>query len=75
MCEYCEEPTRNIKLHRQDTDSNIVECFIHKESDGAALFIRQNLVVDISGRQLNIKQMNDYVYVDINYCPFCGKKL
>lgn len=75
MCKYCEETTRNIKLHRQDTDSNIVECFIHKASDGAALFIRQNFVADISGRQLNIKQMNEYVYVDINYCPFCGKKL
>lgn len=75
MCEYCEEPTRNIKLHRQDTDSNIVECFIHKESDGAALFMRQDLVAKLSDRKLNVKQMNDYVYADINYCPFCGRKL
>lgn len=75
MCEYCGEPTRNIRLHRQDTNSNITECFIHKASNGAALFIRQNFVADISGRQLNIKQMNEYVYVDINYCPFCGREL
>lgn len=75
MCEYCEEPTKNIKFHRQDTDSNITECFIHKENDGAALFIRQDLVAKLSDRRLNVKQMNEYVYLDICYCPFCGRKL
>ena len=75
MCRYCEEPTRNIKFHRQDTDSNIVECFIHKASDSAALFIRQALVVKLEDHELNVKQMNEYVYADINYCPFCGREL
>lgn len=75
MCEYCEEPTRNIKLHRHDTDSNIMECFIHKASDGAALFIRQDLVAKFADHKLNVKQMNEYVYVGINYCMFCGRKL
>lgn len=75
MCKYCEEPTRNIKFHRQDTDSNIVECFIHKASDGAALFIRQDLVAKLEDCKINVKQMNKYVYAGINYCPFCGRKL
>lgn len=75
MCRYCEEPTRNIKLHRQDTDSNIVECFIHKASNGAALFIRQAWVVKLEDHKLNVKQMNEYVYAGINYCPFCGREL
>ena len=60
MCKYCEEPTKNIRLHRQATDSNVSECFIHKAADGAAIFLRDS---------------NEYVYIDIEYCPFCGRKL
>ena len=74
MCKYCEEPTKNIRLHRQDTDSNISECFIHKASDGAAIFMRESFVVKLSDK-LEISQDNDYVYMDIEYCPFCGMKL
>ena len=74
MCKYCEEPTKNIRLHRQDTDSNISECFIHKASDGTAIFMRESFVVKLSDK-LEISQDNDYVYMDIEYCPFCGRKL
>ena len=74
MCKYCEEPTKNIRLHKQDTDSNISDCFIHKASDGAAIFMRESFVVKLSDK-LEISQDNDYVYMDIEYCPFCGMKL
>ena len=74
MCKHCEEPTKNIRLHRQDTDSNISECFIHKASDGAAIFIRESFVLKLNDK-FEICQDNDYVYIDINYCPFCGRKL
>ncbi len=76
MCEYCKEPTKTIKWHRQDTDTNIAECFIHGASDGYAMFLRQGLKTDITDDfKLKINQMNEYAYIDINYCPFCGKKL
>lgn len=74
MCKYCEEPTKEIRLQRKNTDSNISECFIHKASDGAAIFMRESFVVKLSDK-LEISQDNDYVYMDIEYCPFCGMKL
>ena len=76
MCEYCAEPSKEIRLHRQKTDSNITECFIHTASDGAALFLRQQFVVGFTDdlKQV-IKNLNDYVYADINYCPMRGRKL
>lgn len=76
MCEYCKAPGKEIKLHRQETDSNITECFIHIASDGAALFLRQQFVVGFTDDyKQEIKQLNDYVYADIEYCPMCGRKL
>lgn len=48
---------------------------MHKSDDGAALFLRQDLVTKIGVSKLDVKQNNEYVYVDINYCPFCGRKL
>lgn len=74
MCKYCEEPTKNIRLHKQDTDSNISDCFIHKANDGAALFLRQSFIVKPIDN-FRIAQDNEFVYIDIKYCPFCGKKL
>lgn len=75
MCQFCEEPTKDIKLHRQETDSNISECFIHKCDDGAALFLRESLVVHLKDKGLKISQDNEMIYMDIKYCPFCGRKL
>lgn len=75
MCVFCEEPSKNIQFNRQNSDSNIVECFMHKSADGAALFLRQDLVTKIGVSKLDVKQNNEYVYVKINYCPFCEKKL
>lgn len=37
MCEYC-RGGKQIRLHRQRTDSNITDCFIKKCNDGAAMF-------------------------------------
>ena len=74
MCKYCEEPTKEIHLHRKNTNSNIPECFIHKASDGAAIFLRGSFIVKLSDK-LEVSQDNDYVYMDIEYCPFCGRKL
>lgn len=48
---------------------------MHKSADGAALFLRQDLVTKIGVSKLDVKQNNEYVYVNINYCPFCGRKL
>lgn len=76
MCEFCVSPTKSLKLHRQETDSNIVECYIHGASDGYALFLRQDLRVWIDDdRNPRIQQGNEYVYLDINYCPICGRDL
>lgn len=76
MCEFCEEPTKSLKFHRQETDSNIVESFIHGASDGYALFLRQDLKASIGEDfKPKVKQGNKYVYLDINYCPICGRKL
>lgn len=75
MCKFCEEPTKNINFHRQETDSNICECYIHKCNDGAALFLRESMVVNLTDEELKIKQENELVYIDIKYCPFCGRKL
>ena len=76
MCEFCEEPTKSIKWHRQDTDTNIAECFIHGASDGHVMFLRQGLKVTITGDlKTKISQLNEYAYIDINFCPFCGRKL
>lgn len=76
MCKFCETPTENIKWHRQNTDTNIVECFIHGTSDGYAIFLRQGLKVTITDDlKTKISQLNEYAYIDINFCPFCGRKL
>ena len=76
MCEFCKAPTKILKLHRQETDSNIVECFIHGASDGYALFLRQDMKAYIDDdMKPKIKQGNEYVYLDINFCPICGRDL
>lgn len=76
MCEYCNEPTKNIKLHRQRTDTNIVECYIHGLCNGYAIFLRQDLKINItSDLKVKISQLNKLAYIDINFCPFCGRKL
>lgn len=75
MCEYC-RGGKQIRLHRQRTDSNITDCFIKKCNDGAAMFLRESAVLKLDdGGKLHIKQDNDFVYTDINYCPMCGRKL
>lgn len=76
MRKFCEEPTKTIKWHRQDTDANISECFIHGASDGYAMFLRQGLKVNITDDlKSKISQHNKYAYIDINYCLFCGNEL
>lgn len=76
MCEFCKAPTKSLKWHRQETDSNIVECFIHGASDGYALFLRQDIKTYIDDdMKPKIKQGNEYVYLDINFCPICGRDL
>lgn len=76
MCEFCKEPTKSIKWHRQDTDTNISECFIHGASDGYAMFLRQGLKASIADDlKVKISQNNEYAYINIKYCPFCGRKL
>ena len=39
MCEFCGSG-KQIKLHGQDTDSNITDCFIGNCADGSAIFFR-----------------------------------
>lgn len=76
MCEYCKEPTKSIKWNRQYTDTNISECFIHGASDGYAMFLRQGLKASITDDlKVKISQNNEYAYINIKYCPFCGQKL
>lgn len=75
MCEFCTN-RRQITLHRRETDSNITDCFITTCSDGSALFLHENAVLkfDENGRPY-IEQDNSLVYMDINFCPICGRKL
>lgn len=75
MCEYC-RGGKQIRLHRQRIDSNITDCFIGNCADGSAIFFRESAVIklDDKGRP-HIKWDNDLIYVDINYCPMCGRKL
>lgn len=75
MCEFCDN-RRQITLHRRETDSNITDCFIATCSDGSALFLNENAVLkfDENGKPY-IEQDNSLVYMDINFCPICGKKL
>lgn len=76
MCEYCNKPAKKIKWHRQDTDTNISECFILGADDGYAMFLRQGLKANITDDlKIKISQNNDLAYIYINYCPFCGRKL
>ena len=76
MCEYCEEPTKDITFFRQDGESNIKECFVHVAKDGAALFIRQNYTVKFDGDgNPKINHLTDLIYANIKYCPMCGRKL
>ena len=75
MCEFCGSG-KQIKLYGQDTDSNITDCFIGNCADGSVIFFRESAVIklDDKGRP-HIKWDNDLVYMDINYCPMCGRKL
>ena len=77
MCEFCEQE-KNLKLHRQYTDTNIQEIYIHTAKDGAALFIRQPMwkLEDENGvDKINVRLSTDLAYLDIKYCPLCGREL
>ena len=75
MCEYCEKGKR-LELHRRQTDSNITDCFIQTFDDGSAIFLRECAVLKFGddGKPY-IEQDNDLVYMDINFCPICGRKV
>ena len=76
MCKFCEMPTKELKFHRQETDTNITECFIHKASDGYSIMLRQGMKVSFTDRfGVKINQDNQYAYLEINFCPICGRKL
>ena len=72
MCDYCKKG-KPLKLNRKE-ETNITEFFITTCSDGAAVFIRQPKF-EIVGTDIHIKQLTQYAYVDINYCPICGREL
>jgi hypothetical protein len=77
VCDYCEKE-KNFQLNRQLTDTNISEIFIHTEKDGGALFIRQPRwhIEEVNGvEKIMVRLTTEYAYIDIKYCPFCGKKL
>lgn len=75
MCEYCEK-RKQIPLHRRESDSNITDCYIVSADDGAAIFMRESAVLKFGGNgKPYIQQDNDLMYMDINYCPFCGRNL
>lgn len=74
MCDYCEK-RKNIQMERQLTDSNIQSIHIHGESDGYALYLRQPMWEITKDHKVKVRLTTDYLYLDINYCPFCGKKL
>lgn len=72
MCDYCEKG-KSLELNRKE-ETNIAEFFIASSSDGAAIFIRQPKF-EIVDMKVLIKQMTQYAYLDIHYCPICGREL
>lgn len=77
MCDYCEKE-KKLDLHRQFTDTNIQEIFLHTERDGAALFLRQPMwkIENENGvDKIKVRLTTDYAYLDIKFCPLCGKEL
>lgn len=74
MCDYCEK-MKNIQMERQATDSNIQNIHIHGESDGYALYLRQPMWEITEDHKVKVRLTTDYLYLDINHCPFCGRKL
>ena len=60
MCEYCQKLKR-IELHRKENLLCSYKPFIAICEDGAGLFFENPI--------------GDPAYIDINYCPICGRKL
>lgn len=74
MCDYCEKEI-NIELNRQDTDTNIYQVFIHTVNNEANLFIRQPKWYFTKTDKIAVEMQTKYAYVNIKYCPFCGREL
>lgn len=76
MCDYCKMPSKDLKFHRQETDTNIQECFIHEASDGYSIMLRQNITVRLTEKfGVKLDQECKYAFLEINYCPICGRDL
>ena len=73
MCEYCERKTskgniagKDFKVHKtiylkEKTNTDNLNCFILKNENEKAGFM--------------IGTCEGYHYIDINYCPMCGRDL
>ena len=60
MCEFCER-TRSIPLHRKENLGMMCNPYIVQCPDGAGMFFEN--------------AEGDPAYIDIDYCPKCGRKL
>ena len=60
MCEFCEKG-KTIQLHRKENLGMMCNPYIAQCSDGAGMFFEN--------------AEGDPAYIDISYCPMCGRKL
>jgi CYTH domain-containing protein len=76
MCDYCEKG-KTLNLHRRETDTNIQEIFIMKcrDDENGTLFIRQPMWTIEDDKKIRVRLTTQYAYLDIKYCPFCGKEI
>lgn len=58
-CDYCSSKAKQIKMHHNG-DRKITAAYILTASDGTALFL---------------ETMFDIHYIDIKFCPMCGRRL
>lgn len=69
------ETGKPVPIHGREY-TNLSECFMMTAADGAALMLRQGLKVDTTDYcHLLIRNSEGYAYIDINYCPICGRRL
>ena len=64
MCKYCEGPTKYLKVEPtsyllQKQNYDKLNCFILSRKSA----------------ELMIGTYEGYSFIDINYCPMCGRKL
>lgn len=75
MCEYCEIGKKgdNVQVSKVIAENGATDVCITKLPDGQYLIEAEINHEYCTNR--DSYHVEDYSYVFINYCPFCGRKL